>query len=57
MYLNISECMRVFDRAVSNLDTEIENCVLLIFFREFSDSSIGVNIVIFSIYDGSSWYW
>ena len=50
---------RVLDRDVSNLDTEFENCVIN-FFREFSDESTGVNIVIFSIfniYNGSSWSW
>ena len=33
---------------------------VIIFFREFSDESIGVNINIFSIfnmYGGSSWSW
>ena len=57
LYLMGASSSRVLDRDVSNLDTEFENCVLLIFFREFSDESIGVNIVIFSIfniYNGSS---
>ena len=60
LYLMGASSSRVLDRDVSNLDTEFENCVLLHFFREFSDESIGVNIVIFSIfniYDASSWSW
>ena len=59
LYLMGASSSRVLDRDVSNLDTEFENCVIT-FFREFSDESIGVNIVIFSIfniYNGSSWSW
>ena len=51
---------RVFDRAVPNLDTELEKMLVIKLFREFSDESIGVNIVIFSIFNfyyGSSWSW
>ena len=50
---------KVFDRAVSNLNTEFEKCVLLIFL-EISVTKVLYNIVIlsiFNIYDGSSWSW
>ena len=60
LYLMGASSSRILDRDVSNLDTEFELFCVIKFFKEFSDESIGVNIVIFSIfniYDWSSWTW